>query len=53
MNYEDILLRLAIKENKSKEEIEKEMQKAIKYAGIDCPVSDFVFSVAAFIKDDI
>lgn len=47
MNYNEILRQLAIKENVSVKEIEKEMKTAIKSAGLDCSVKEFIETTTA------
>ena len=52
MKYEEILNYISIKENVSKEEIEKEMQIAIKSAGLDCSPKDFIEIMTRLVKKD-
>lgn len=42
MEYKQMLKQLANKENVSEKEIEREMQAAIKCAGQDCSVKEFI-----------
>lgn len=50
MKYCEILEQLAIKENKPKNEIEREMKAALNYAGINCSVEDFIEITAKTIN---
>lgn len=50
MNYNEIIRQLAIKENVSVEEIEKEMEAAIKYAELDCSAKEFIETTVALLK---
>ena len=52
MSYEDILKQIAIKENVSIEEVESEMKMAIKFAGLNCSVKDFIETTASLIKEE-
>ncbi len=47
MNYNEILTQLAIKNNVSVKEIEKEMAFAISCAGLNCSVKDFIETTSA------
>ena len=53
MSYDDIIKTLAIKENTTKEEIEKELSLAVKHTNLDCSASDLIFGVAELIKKTI
>ena len=53
MKYKEILKQLSIKENVPVAEIEKEMKNAIKLAGLNCSVKEFLQTTTAFIKDYI
>ena len=50
MKYNEILRQIAIKENVSVESVENEMQIAIKFAGLDCSVKEFIETTASMIK---
>ena len=50
MRYDDIISELAIKENISKEEVNREMSAALSDAGIECSVEYFVFEVAKYLR---
>ena len=50
MTYKEILKQVAIKENVSVREVEKEMQIAIKAAGFDCNPKDFIENIATLVK---
>ena len=52
MKYRKILKELSMKENFSMKEIEKEMKKAIKIAGLKCSVKDFIELGSAIISRD-
>ena len=52
MNYQEIIKQLAEKENVSVKEIEKEMQTAINYAGLDCSAEEFIKTVSATVIKD-
>lgn len=49
MSYNKMLKQLALKENISAKEIEREMQTAIDYAGLNCSVKEFVEITSKFI----
>ena len=51
MPYKTILRQLAIKENKSEHQIEREMQQALIGAGLDCTVQEFVELTSFFINE--
>lgn len=53
MNYQKILKQLAKKENVSEQEIEKEMQNALYYAGLDCSAEEFIKSVSEIASETI
>ncbi len=53
MKYKEILKQLAIKENVTEKEIEKEMQLAINLAGLNCSVEEFIKTSSKLIKDYI
>lgn len=50
MDYNEILRQLALKENVSVAEIEKEMKAAIESAKINCSVKEFIETVSALVK---
>lgn len=51
MTYKKMLRQLALKENVSVKEIESEMQSAIKYAGLDCSIKEFIEITTKLIKE--
>lgn len=53
MNYQKILKQLAKKENVSEQEIEREMQNALYYAGLDCSAEEFIKSVSEIASETI
>lgn len=50
MNYKKVLRQLSKKENVPVKELEREMEKAIRAAGLTCSVKDFIMSTAATAK---
>ena len=46
-----MLKQLAQKENVSEKEIEREMQAAIRHAGYDCSVKEFIETAACLVKE--
>ncbi len=46
MDYKKILLKLAEKYNETPENVEKEMEKAIRSADIHCDVEEFILKVS-------
>ncbi len=50
MNYKKILRQIAIKENTSVKEIEREMTAAIRAAGLTCSVKHFIENAAESVK---
>ncbi len=50
MNYKKGLRQLSKKENVPVKELEREMEKAIRAAGLTCSVKDFIMSTAATAK---
>ena len=54
MRYEDVLKVLAVKNGVTEKEIENEMQLALKLAGLECTVKEFINDVSfLWTKDDI
>ena len=53
MTYYEILKCIAEKENLSEQEIEKEMQNALYYAGLDCSAEEFIKSVSEIASETI
>ena len=51
MNYNQILKQIAVKENVSVKEVEKEMQAAIKAAGLDCSPKEFIETTALLVRE--
>ena len=51
MSYNKMLKQLALKENISAKEIEREMQTAIDYAGLDCSIKEFIEITSKLIKE--
>ena len=51
MGYKKAIKVIAKRENTTTENIEREMEKAIKLAGFDCSVKDFVENIARMIKE--
>ena len=51
MTYKKMLKQLAQKENVSEKEIEREMQAAIRHAGYDCSVKEFIETAACLVKE--
>ena len=51
MRYQKILRQIAVKENTSVTEVEKEMQKALIIAGLDCSVKEFIEIVARQVTE--
>lgn len=50
MDYRKILRQIAEKEHISVKEVEKEMADALKSAGIDCSVKEFIEATAKTVK---
>lgn len=50
MSYKEIIKQIAIKENISEKEVEMEMEAAIRLAGFDCSVEDFIKMSSKLIK---
>lgn len=50
MNYNEILEQIASEEKVSVKEIEREMQKAIDLAGLNCSAKQFIESTANLIR---
>ena len=46
MRYEDVLKVLAVKNGVTEKEIENEMQLALKLAGLECTVKEFIHDVS-------
>lgn len=51
MTYKKMLKELARRENTSINEIEKEMQAAIDFAGLDCSVKEFIEITSRIINE--
>ena len=49
MRYEDILKKIAERENVSVDDVEKEMKLAIAYSGLNCSVDEFIKTTASLI----
>lgn len=49
MNYNEILRRIADRENVSINDVENEMVEAIGRAGLDCTVEEFIDTVARMV----
>ena len=47
MKYKQILKELSRRNNLPEEEIEKEMQEALVYAGLNCSVKEFIENTSA------
>ncbi len=52
MKYKEILKELSVKENTSPKNIEREMEFALKLAGLDCSVKKFLDSVIFLLNKD-
>ena len=50
MNYNKMLKQLALQENVSVKEIKREMQKALRCAGLNCSAKNFIKSTADSLK---
>lgn len=50
MTYKKILKQISLQEGISVKEVEKEMKFALKQAGIDCSVKEFIYLTANNIK---
>lgn len=50
MKYKQILKELALKENVSEKEIEREMKIAIEAAGLKCSVKEFIETTSNLLK---
>ena len=50
MRYEDVLKVLAVKNGVTEKEIENEMQLALKLAGLECTVKEFINDVSFFVN---
>lgn len=53
MEYEKILKIIALENNTTSEEVDKEIKAAIKSAGLDMPPELFIALTAAKIKNDM
>ena len=52
MRYEDVLKVLAVKNGVTEKEIENEMQLALKLAGLECTVKEFINDVSFFCEQN-
>lgn len=50
MNYNRILKQIAAKENISVKEVEREMEIAIRAAGLDCSPKEFIEKTALLVR---
>ncbi len=51
MKYKDILKEIATNRKISTKEVEKEMEAAIKCAGLDCSPKEFIENAVAVLKE--
>ena len=51
MKYNEILKTIAAKENRKPREIEKEMKAALKAAGLECSVKEFIETTSLSIRN--
>ena len=53
MTYKKIIKKLAEKENVSVNQIEKEMNEAMKFTSLDCSAKEFISFTSNMLKDYI